>query len=59
MQSFVRATSMPGKPGAIPPALLLISTAERTYNRGPHQLMHILRFRHGKLFEIKTAGYGS
>lgn len=34
-------------------------TEEWTYNRGSHQLIHILRFRHGKLFEIKTAGYGS
>ncbi len=32
---------------------------EWTYNRGPHQLIHILRFRHGELFEIKTVGYGS
>lgn len=32
---------------------------EWTYNRGSHQLIHILRFRHGQLVEIKTAGYGS
>jgi hypothetical protein len=32
---------------------------EWTYNRGPHQLIHILRFRHGRLVHIDTAGYGS
>jgi hypothetical protein len=34
-------------------------TEEWTYNRGPHQLIHILRFRQGRLVDIKTAGYGS
>lgn len=38
---------------------LVETITEWTYNRGSHQLIHVLRFRQGRLVDIKTAGYGS
>jgi Protein of unknown function (DUF2845) len=37
---------------------ILVPIEEWIYNFGPHSLMYVLRFRNGRVVDIRTRGYG-